>query len=100
MLCDQDDVWLPAKVELTLAKMREIEADAGKHIPVLVHTDLKVVDKDLAVLIPAARNWPRVPWVNITLAGPVPTVRGLLSRIGADLPARPTVPTLPAEPAQ
>jgi uncharacterized protein YfiM (DUF2279 family) len=25
--------------------------------------------KDLAAVVPAARNWPRVRWVNITLAG-------------------------------
>ena len=28
-----------------------------------------LADKDLAALVPAARNWPRVRWVNITLAG-------------------------------
>lgn len=28
-----------------------------------------LADKDLAALVPAARNWPRVHWVNITLAG-------------------------------
>lgn len=28
-----------------------------------------LADKDLAALVPAARNWPGVRWVNITLAG-------------------------------
>lgn len=46
MCCDQDDVWLPNKISLTLEKMKEIEEEE----PVLVHTDLKVVDQELNVL--------------------------------------------------
>ncbi len=43
MFCDQDDVWLPDKIERTLALMRDTEQ--GR--PALVHTDLTVTDKDL-----------------------------------------------------
>lgn len=50
MLCDQDDVWLPDKVEATLAKMKEMEGVYGKDTPILVHTDLKVVDESLRVV--------------------------------------------------
>lgn len=46
MFCDQDDYWLPDKVELTLAKMKQIEKD---NLPSLVHTDLFVTDKDLNI---------------------------------------------------
>jgi len=46
MCCDQDDVWKPDKVALTLAKMRELEAGQPQ-IPCLVHTDLAVVGADL-----------------------------------------------------
>lgn len=49
MFCDQDDIWLPEKVELTLTKMLAIEKLNPK-IPLLVHTDLKVVDKNLDIL--------------------------------------------------
>lgn len=42
MFCDQDDVWLPNKIEITLKKMLETEDG-----PTLIHTDLKVVDKSL-----------------------------------------------------
>ncbi len=45
MYCDQDDYWFPQKVELTLAKMKEIEND--KNIPCLVHSDLEVVDGEM-----------------------------------------------------
>ncbi|HEY0021072.1 MAG TPA: glycosyltransferase family 2 protein [Longimicrobium sp.] len=53
MFCDQDDVWLPEKVEVTLAAMRRAEAEAGASRPVLVHTDLAVVDAGLATLDPS-----------------------------------------------
>jgi glycosyltransferase involved in cell wall biosynthesis len=47
MFCDQDDVWLPGKIALTLARMRELEAESGAETPILVHTDLSVVDARL-----------------------------------------------------
>lgn len=49
MFCDQDDVWLPEKVELTLKKMIEAEK-SNPNIPLLIHTDLKVVNTDLDIL--------------------------------------------------
>ena len=48
MFCDQDDVWLPEKVALTIAKMQQIEANQINR-PALVHTDLRVVDQNLDV---------------------------------------------------
>jgi glycosyltransferase involved in cell wall biosynthesis len=50
MFCDQDDVWLPDKIELTLAKMKRMESEYGKQTPVLVYTDLKVVGQNLKPL--------------------------------------------------
>ena len=47
MCCDQDDVWLPNKISLTLQEMKKKEQEG---MPVLVHTDLKVVDSKLQVL--------------------------------------------------
>ncbi len=49
MFCDQDDVWEEEKIEKTLIKMRELESKFGD-IPLLVHTDLEVVDEDLETL--------------------------------------------------
>lgn len=49
MFCDQDDVWLPTKIELTLNKMIQIEKIYPDK-PILIHSDLKVVDKNLNVL--------------------------------------------------
>lgn len=47
MCCDQDDVWLPNKISLTLQEMKKREEG---NLPILVHTDLKVVDSELNVL--------------------------------------------------
>lgn len=47
MLCDQDDVWLPNKIEISLNKMHEMESRYGAAMPLLVHTDLRVVDQNL-----------------------------------------------------
>ncbi|XKH59408.1 glycosyltransferase family 2 protein [Halomonas sediminis] len=43
MFCDQDDIWLPFKVEVTLNAMQAEEAKCPS-VPILVHTDLQVVD--------------------------------------------------------
>lgn len=53
MLSDADDVWLPDKMEKTLKSMREAERACGKAMPVLVHTDLRVVDETLSLLQPS-----------------------------------------------
>jgi len=49
MFCDQDDIWTPSKIALTLEKMHSLEADFPD-LPLLVHTDLKVVDKELNMI--------------------------------------------------
>ncbi|GAX05147.1 glycosyl transferase [Secundilactobacillus pentosiphilus] len=45
MFCDQDDVWLPNKIEDTLSIMAK-----DQKLPQLVFTDLKVVDQDLKII--------------------------------------------------
>ena len=57
MLCDQDDVWLPDKVEKTLSCMRELERRFGGRTPLAVHTDLMVVDAKLTPLAPSFWQW-------------------------------------------
>jgi glycosyltransferase involved in cell wall biosynthesis len=51
--CDQDDVWLPAKVSRSLAVMAQLEAEHGRETPLLVHSDLAVVDEALRPLYPS-----------------------------------------------
>lgn len=43
-LCDQDDLWHPEKLELSLECMGGAEERYGQKTPLLVHSDLQVVD--------------------------------------------------------
>lgn len=49
MFCDHDDVWRPEKVKLTLSAMHQMEQRYGD-VPLLVHSDLEVVDRNLQTL--------------------------------------------------
>ena len=46
--CDQDDVWEPDKLELVLARLKQLEGEGGR--PCLVHHDLVVVNEALEPL--------------------------------------------------
>ena len=50
MLCDQDDIWLEDKVEATLTEMKRLEEQWGTEVPLLVHGDLSVTDKEGNIL--------------------------------------------------
>jgi len=56
MLCDQDDVWLPDKINKSLDHMRRMEK-ASPGLPILVHSDLRVVDSSLKVIAPSFRQF-------------------------------------------
>ena len=47
MFCDHDDVWLPDKIELSIKRMKEVEKP---DTPVVVHTDMRVVDQNLNII--------------------------------------------------
>lgn len=48
--CDQDDVWMPNKLSIQLRAMKEAEEQCAAGCPVLVHSDLVVVDEKLRVM--------------------------------------------------
>lgn len=50
MFADQDDVWLNNKIMLTMELMHKAEDVNGKETPLLVHTDLCVVDQNLNII--------------------------------------------------
>lgn len=53
MFADQDDVWLLQKIQLTLNKIYELENRYGADMPLLVHTELTVVDAELKIINPS-----------------------------------------------
>lgn len=50
MFCDQDDVWLPEKIELEFRRIKEMEVQFGTDTPILVFSDLFVVDSKLNLI--------------------------------------------------
>lgn len=50
MFCDQDDVWLPNKIEISLDRIQSIERSHESNVPCLVFTDMTVVDSDLNII--------------------------------------------------
>lgn len=48
--CDQDDVWAPDKMTMSLAHLKAIQAAEPGGTAILLHTDLRVVGADLRVL--------------------------------------------------
>ena len=71
MFADQDDIWLPPKIETALAAMRAEEARRPPRWPVLVHTDAIIVDGDL-------RDTGRTSW---SAQGTRPQTRSTFSRM-------------------
>lgn len=65
MFCDQDDVWLPNKVKKTFAAM--LNAEQNSETPILVHSDLKVVDENLCEIAPSFFEFQQLKQDNITL---------------------------------
>jgi glycosyltransferase involved in cell wall biosynthesis len=69
MFCDQDDVWLPEKIELTHGAMKRAESNLGPQTPMAVYTDLKIVDSNLSLVSDSLfRHLRRNPHVNNRLS--------------------------------
>jgi glycosyltransferase involved in cell wall biosynthesis len=60
MLCDQDDIWLPDKVEVTLKEMKRLESQWGKDLPLLVHGDLSVTDEEGTIRHPSMAKFQKI----------------------------------------
>jgi glycosyltransferase involved in cell wall biosynthesis len=92
MFCDQDDLWLPDKIRITLTRMRAAEAGAGADTPVLVHTDLAVTDRNLRIRAKSFFSFAKLDWrrsalgnllvQNIVTGCTVMVNRPLLNRMG------------------
>ncbi len=50
MFSDQDDVWLPDKIKISISKMKELEKIHGSNIPILVYAEASLVDENLNIL--------------------------------------------------
>jgi hypothetical protein len=59
---DQDDVWLPEKMAVLLRRMQDAEREADCAQPILVHSDLFVVDERLRPVHPSLRRFSGLQW--------------------------------------
>lgn len=59
MFCDHDDVWLPDKIGLTLNEMKKCEI-GNLFKPVIINTDLQVVDTHLNVIHPSFWKYSKI----------------------------------------
>lgn len=53
MFCDQDDIWLPHKIELTYNTLCELEVKYSATKPIAVHTDLTLINEQGKVIHPS-----------------------------------------------
>lgn len=74
MFCDQDDVWLPEKIERQRAFIKQAEQSHHPGTPILVHSDLVVVDEGLKTQSSSFWHhqglaWPSIetPWKMICI---------------------------------
>ncbi|GAW97800.1 MULTISPECIES: glycosyltransferase family 2 protein [Colwellia] len=63
MLSDQDDVWLPEKIQMSIDRIKQLEIESGS-VPILVFSDKEVVDEQLKIICSSyfklqniAKNW-------------------------------------------
>lgn len=66
MFCDQDDVWLPGKLEKTFSKMKETEK-LYPDTPILVFSDLKIVDENLKVIADSLHSYHKIDPIKESL---------------------------------
>ncbi|MBF0363319.1 MAG: glycosyltransferase family 2 protein [Oligoflexia bacterium] len=50
---DQDDIWEKTKLEDSLKKIQEVERAEGESIPILVHSDLTLIDQSEKIIHPS-----------------------------------------------
>ncbi|MFG6394252.1 MAG: glycosyltransferase family 2 protein [Lachnospiraceae bacterium] len=50
MFSDQDDVWKEDKLKTSMDKMHKLEEEYGSKTPLLVHSDLEVVNENMEVI--------------------------------------------------
>ena len=48
--CDQDDVWHPNKIDLLISEIKKIEDEIIQDFPVLIFSDMEIVDENLKFL--------------------------------------------------
>jgi len=72
-LCDQDDLWEPSRIATGMQRLRSIEALNDSHLPILVHSDLLMIDANNQ---PVHQSFFEYRRYEITNTRSLPTVLG------------------------
>ena len=60
MFSDQDDIWHPNKIEKTFAEMQSTEQELDSDVPILVFSELRVVDENLNTICPTLSEYQKL----------------------------------------
>lgn len=95
MFCDQDDIWVPDKIEATFLQMRSVEQQSETEVPVLVFSDLSVVDSDLHLIAERMSLYQeldprRIHPENIIIQNVITGCTVMINQALAELAGRPT----------
>lgn len=64
MFSDQDDVWLENKINVLMKKMWQMEQKEGRNTPIMVFSDMKVVDSQLNIIADSFLKYSNLIWTN------------------------------------
>ena len=68
MFADQDDVWHPDKIARSFQAIKESESSRPAGTPLLVHSDLRVVDEHLKMIAPSLIRYQSLNPSRVSLA--------------------------------
>ncbi len=68
MFADQDDVWHPDKIARSVQAIRDAESGRPAETPLLVHSDLRVVDAHLKQIAPSMIRYQSLNPARVSLA--------------------------------
>lgn len=68
LFADQDDIWHPDKIARSVQEIKDAESALPTGSPVLVHSDLRVVDEQLKLIAPSMIQYQSLNPARVSLA--------------------------------
>ena len=69
MFSDHDDVWMPDKISVSIAKYEEMKQRYGAETPILVFSDAVVVDREMKLIAPSLIEYQNLNPRDLSLSG-------------------------------